>query len=142
MTFAALRRKFDLQLQRFQLPEVSNWDLAVAGALLSAWHLIANVGRLIGLFPVLIIAGISILMSAAGLWQWYPSPGLRALGWTIPRMRFLPIAIISGVSAAFAVALVVRSAGINIVHDPVTMAVLMVTIGPIVEESFFRGFLQ
>jgi membrane protease YdiL (CAAX protease family) len=126
----------------FEVPEISNWDLAIVVTLFSAWSLISNVGRLIGLSPVLLIAGISVLMSVAGLRQWCSCPALRALGWTIPSLRFLVIAIISGLAAAFAVALVARAAGISIIRDPAATAVLTVTIGPIVEELFFRGFLQ
>jgi len=142
MTFTALRQKFRYRLERFKLPDVSNWDIAIVVALLSSWSLIANLGRLVGLFPVLLLTGIPILMSVAGLRQSYPCPALRALGWTVPRTRFFLIAIISGLSAAFAVALVVRAAGISLVHEPASIAVLVVTIGPIVEESFFRGFVQ
>jgi len=140
--FAALREKFGFRLHSFELADVSNWDMAVLVALLSTWSLISNVGRLVGLFPVLLITGITVLMSIVGLRQRYPCPALRALGWTVFRMRFFLIAITSGLSAAFAVALVVRAAGINMVRDPASTAVLMVTIGPIVEELFFRGFLQ
>jgi membrane protease YdiL (CAAX protease family) len=142
MTFEAVKQKFGVQLKRFQLPEVSNWDLAVAVVLLCAWQLIANVGELIGLVPVLIITGIALLMSAASLRHVYFCPALRALGWTVPRTHFLLIAIISGSLTAFAVATVVRAFGIQMVRDPVTITVLAVTVGPIVEESFFRGFLQ
>src|SRR5262249_56268123 len=120
----------------------SNWDLAIVVALFSAWSLIANVGRFVGLFAVLLIAGISVLMSVVGLRQWYSCPALRALGWTVPRTRFFVISVIAALSAAFAVALVVRAAGISIIRDPAATAVLTVTIGPIVEELFFRGFLQ
>jgi len=52
------------------------------------------------------------------------------------------ISVIAGLSAAFAVALVARAAGISIIRDPAATAVLTVSIGPIVEELFFRGFLQ
>jgi len=142
VTLAALRQKFGFRLPAFELPDISNWDLAIAVALFSAWSLIANVGRLVGMFAVLLIAGISVLMSVAGLRQWYSCPALRALGWTVPSPRFFVIAIISGFAAAFAVALVVRVVGISIIRDPATIAVLTVTIGPIVEELFFRGFLQ
>jgi membrane protease YdiL (CAAX protease family) len=126
----------------FEVPDISNWDLAIVVALLSSWSLISNVGRLIGLLPVLLITGIPVLMSVFGLRQWYSCPALRALGWTVPRPRFFAISVITGLSAAFAVALVVRAAGTSIICDPAATAVLTVTIGPIVEELFFRGFLQ
>jgi len=142
VALAALRQKFGFRLPVFELPDVSNWDLAIVVALFSAWSLISNVGRLVGLFPVLLITRTSVLMSVVGLRQWYSCPALRSLGWTIPRLRFFGIAIISGLAAAFAVALVVRAVGISIIRDPATIAVLTVTIGPIVEELFFRGFLQ
>jgi len=129
-------------LPAFELPHISNWDLAIVVSLFPAWSLIANVGRLVGIFAVLLIAGISVLMSVAGLRQWYACPALRALGWTVPGPRFLVIAIISGLAAAFAVVVVARAAGISIIRDPAATAVLTVTIGPIVEELFFRGFLQ
>jgi membrane protease YdiL (CAAX protease family) len=81
-------------------------------------------------------------MSVGGLRQWYSCPALAALGWSLPRPRFFTISVIAGLSAALAVALVVRAAGISIIRDPAATAVLTVTIGPIVEELFFRGFLQ
>jgi len=126
----------------FEVPDISNWDLAIVVALISSWSLISNVGRLIGLFPVLLITGTTVLMTVGGLRQPYSCPALRALGWTVPRTRFFAIAVITGLSAAFAVALVVRAAGISIIRDPAAIAVLTVTIGPIMEELFFRGFLQ
>ena len=142
MTFAAVIQKIRFRLRRFPLPEVSNWDMAVGVTLLSAWQLIGNVGGMIGLFPVLIIAGIAVLVSAASLRECYYSPALRALGWTVPSTRFFPIAIVSGLLAAFSVALVVHATGIKMIRGPLPIEVLAFTVGPIVEESFFRGFLQ
>jgi len=142
VTLTALRQRFGFRFPTFSVPDISNWDLAIVVALLSAWSLIANVGRFIGLFAVLLIAGIPVLISVVGLRQSYFCPALRALGWTVPSSRFLVVAIISGLSAAFAVVLIVRAAGISVIHDPAATAVLTVTIGPIVEELLFRGFLQ
>ncbi len=124
------------------LPNVSNWDLAISVALLSTWCVVAQVGMFIGLTAVLLMVGASVLLSLGGFLQWYSCPALRALGWTVPHRRFFGIAIIAGLSAAFAVSLMVRTVGMRIVGEPASLAVLTVTVGPIVEESFFRGFLQ
>src|SRR5262245_18340017 len=120
-----------------QLPHVSSWDLAIFVVLLSPWCVVARVGRLIGLMPVLLMIGASVLMSLGGFCQWYSCPALRALGWKVPGRRFLGIAILAGLSAAFAVSLIVRAAGMRIIGAPASLAVLIVTVGPIVEESFF-----
>src|SRR5262249_9911016 len=69
-------------------------------------------------------------------------PFLRFLGWTVPPPRFFPIAIVSGLLAAFGVSVVVHAAGIKMIRGPLPIEVLALTVGPIVEESFFRGFLQ
>jgi CAAX protease family protein len=37
---------------------------------------------------------------------------------------------------------VVHAAGIKMIRGPLPIEVLALTVGPIVEESFFRGFLQ
>jgi membrane protease YdiL (CAAX protease family) len=99
-------------------------------------------GVLIGLFPVLVITAIAVLVSTASLRQCCYTPALRALGWTAPPTRFLPVAIISGLLAAFGVAVVVHTEGIKMIRGPLPIEVLALTVGPIVEESFFRGFLQ
>ena len=52
MAFASLRQKFGFRVPAFEVPDISNWDLAIVVALISSWSLISNVGRLIGLFPV------------------------------------------------------------------------------------------
>lgn len=139
---AALSQQLGFRWKWPSLPSVSNWDLAVFVVLLSTWSVVAQVGRLIGLLPVLLMIGMSILMGVGGFCGWYSCPALRALGWTVPRRRFFGIAIIAGLAAASAVSLVVRVAGKRIITLPAAVAVLIVTIGPIVEESFFRGFLQ
>jgi membrane protease YdiL (CAAX protease family) len=141
-TLAALNQQLRLPWLQLRLPNVSNWDLTIFVVLLSTWCVVAQVGRLIGLAPVLLMIGASVLLSLGGFRQWYSCPALRAFGWTVPHRRFLGIAIIAGLSAAFAVSLIVRVAGIRIMGEPASLAVLIVTVGPIVEESFFRGFLQ
>src|SRR5262249_23136754 len=130
---AALNEQLGFRWQ--QLPNVSNWDLAISVILLSTWCVVARVGGLIGLMPALLMIGASLLMSLGGFCQWYSCPALRALGWKVPRRRFLWIAIIAGLSAAFAVSVIVRAAGMRILGEPLSLAVLIVTVGPIVEES-------
>jgi membrane protease YdiL (CAAX protease family) len=128
--------------RRLSFTDVSNCDLTIFVVLLATWSVVAQVGGLIGLLPVLLMAGASVLLSIGAFRDWYSCPALRALGWTIPDRRFFAIAIIAGMSTAFAVSLIVRAAGMRTVAEPATLAVLVVTVGPIVEESFFRGFLQ
>jgi membrane protease YdiL (CAAX protease family) len=139
---SAINQQLGFGWRKLPLPTVSNWDLAIFVILLSTWCVVAQVGRLIGLIPVLLIIGASVLMSLGGFCQWYSCPALRALGWELPRRRFFGIAIIAGLATAFAVSLIVRAAGMRIIGEPAWLAVLIVTVGPIVEESFFRGFLQ
>jgi membrane protease YdiL (CAAX protease family) len=116
--------------------------LAIFVILLATWSVVTQVGGLIGLLPVLLMAGASVLLSIGAFRDWYSCPALRALGWTIPERRFFVIAIIAGMSTAFVVSLIIRVAGMRTVAEPAGLAVLVVTVGPIVEESFFRGFLQ
>jgi membrane protease YdiL (CAAX protease family) len=142
MTFAAVKQKIRFQLRRFPLPEVSNWDIAVGVTLLSAWQLLGNVGELISVFSVLLIAAAAVCVSAVSLRPGCYAPALRALGWTVPPPRFFPIGIVSGLLAAFGVTVVVHAAGIKMIRGPLPIEVLALTVGPIVEESFFRGFLQ
>ena len=128
--------------RRLSFTNVSNCDLAIFVVLLATWSVVAQVGGLIGLLPVLLMAGASVLLSIGAFRDWYSCPALRALGWTIPDRRFFVIAIIAGMSTAFAVSLIVRAAGMRTVAEPAPLAVLVITVGPLVEESFFRGFLQ
>ena len=141
-TRSALARIQQSGTSRFPLTAVSNWDLAILVVLLATWSTVAQVGALIGLLPVLLMVGTSVLLSLGAFRQWYSCPALRALGWTMPDRRFFGIAIIAGLSAAVALSLIIRAAGVRIVAEPASLAILVVTVGPIVEESFFRGFLQ
>src|SRR5687767_1652331 len=137
MAVAALNQQLGFRWKWLSLTNVSNWDLAIFVVLLSTWSVVAQVGRLIGLLPVLLMIGMSVLMSVGGICGWYSCPALRALGWPAPHRRFFGIAIIAGLSVAFAVTVIVRAAGMRIVGEPAFLAVLVVTVGPIVEESFF-----
>lgn len=139
---SALSEQSSVLSEQFRLPSVSNWDLAVSVILLSTWCVVARVGGLIGLAPVLFIIGASTLLSLGGFLHLYSCPTLRTLGWEVPRRRFFGVAVIAGVMTAVAVSLAVRAAGMRIVEMPAFLVVLTVTVGPIVEESFFRGFLQ
>jgi membrane protease YdiL (CAAX protease family) len=64
------------------------------------------------------------------------------LGWAAPRRRFFGVAIFAGLLAAVVISLIVRAAGMHIAGNPAFLVALAVTVGPILEESFFRGFLQ
>src|SRR5262244_3691291 len=107
---SALNQQFGFWWRKLPLPSVSNWDLAIFVILLSAWCAVAQVGRLIGLIPVLLMIAAPVLLSLGAFCQWYSCPALRALGWEVPRRRFFGIAIIGGLSAAFVVSLIVRAA--------------------------------
>ena len=67
---AALNQQLGVRWQRLPLPDVSNWDLTIFVVLLATWSVVAQVGRLIGLLPVLLIVGTSVLMSFGGFRQW------------------------------------------------------------------------
>src|SRR5437773_2471905 len=111
MAVALLNQQLGFRCKWLSLPNVSNWDLAIFVVLLSTWSVVAQVGRLIGLLPVLLMIGMSVLISVGGFCAWYSCPALRALGWTVPHRRFFGISIIAGLSAAFAVSVIVRAAG-------------------------------
>jgi membrane protease YdiL (CAAX protease family) len=138
----ALNRQLSVRAQQFRVPRVSNWDVAVIVILLSTWSVVARVGGLIGLAPVFFLVGSATLLSLAGFLQWYSCPALRALGWSAPHRRFIGVAIIAGLLTAAAISLTVRAAGVRIAGEQVFMVGLVVTVAPILEESFFRGFLQ
>ncbi len=66
----------------------------------------------------------------------------KALGWTLPSRRYLLTAPLGGILWAGVVILVVRST--SILSTPPTawkLLALAATLGPVVEESFFRGCL-
>jgi membrane protease YdiL (CAAX protease family) len=66
----------------------------------------------------------------------------KALGWTLPSRRYLLAAPLVGILWAGVVILVVRST--SIASTPPTawkLLALAATLGPVVEESFFRGCL-
>src|SRR6516225_4241668 len=94
---ALVARNQRLRISRLSFTDVSNWDLAIFVVLLATWSVAAQVGGLIGLLPVLLMAGASVLLSLGAFRNWYSCPALRALGWTVPDTRFLVIAIIAGV---------------------------------------------
>src|SRR6516162_2850242 len=131
---AALTQQLESRWQKLPLPDVSNWDLAIFVILLSTWCVVAQVGRLIGLAPILVMIGASVLVSLGAFCEWYSCPALRALGWAIPHERFFGIAIITGLLAASAVSLIVHASGVRIMGAPVSLAFLIVTVGLIVEE--------
>jgi membrane protease YdiL (CAAX protease family) len=138
----ALNRQLSVRSQQFRVPRVSNWDVAVIVILLSTWSVVARVGGLIGLAPVVFVVGSATLLSLAGFLQWYSCPALRALGWAVPHRRFIGVAIIAGLLTAVAVSLTVRAVGLHIAGEQAFMIGLVVTVAPILEESFFHGFLQ
>jgi len=66
----------------------------------------------------------------------------RALGWTLPSRRYLLGAILAGILWGRLVSLVAQSTRHNLPpHVPLKLLALAVTLGPVTEESFFRGCL-
>ena len=66
----------------------------------------------------------------------------RALGWTLPSRRYLLGAILAGILWGRVVSLVAQSASPALSRQiPLTLFALAVTLGPVAEESFFRGCL-
>ena len=64
----------------------------------------------------------------------------RALGWTLPRCRYTFIASFGGALLAAAVILVVQAGGLRApLVSGWTTAALAASVGPVLEESFFRG---
>jgi membrane protease YdiL (CAAX protease family) len=84
------------------------------------------------------------LVSAVILWLKfrYRRPVLMALGWHRPTRRFLIVALTAGFVAASVVILAGRSAGEPLGRTKfLQVALLLATVGPIIEETVFRGFL-
>ncbi len=66
----------------------------------------------------------------------------RSLGWTLPSYRWVLAALLGGTLLAAAVTLVAWSSGIPTPSvTPWKIAALAATVGPVLEESFFRGCL-
>ncbi len=66
----------------------------------------------------------------------------RTLGWKLPSYRYTLAASVGGALLAGAVTLLVRSSGIPApLGTGWKIAVLAATVGPVLEESFFRGCL-
>lgn len=72
----------------------------------------------------------------------YRRPVLAPLGWKIPTGSFCAIAILGGVLAALAITCVTQMKGQAMPAIPAKeLFVLGVFLGPILEESVFRGYL-
>jgi membrane protease YdiL (CAAX protease family) len=68
---------------------------------------------------------------------------LKPLGWVVPQMRYIVIALMLGSSFAAAIALYLRLR--NQVTPPIPISELLIlglVLGPILEESLFRGCLM
>ena len=66
----------------------------------------------------------------------------RALGWTLPSRRYLLVAPLGGILWAGVVILAVKSISpTSFTHISLVLLALAATLGPVVEESFFRGCL-
>jgi membrane protease YdiL (CAAX protease family) len=65
----------------------------------------------------------------------------RALGWTLPFYGYALAASLAGMLLAGTVTLIVQSSGIPPLLAGWKIAALAATVGPVVEESFFRGCL-
>jgi len=66
----------------------------------------------------------------------------RALGWTLPSRRHLLVAPLGGFLWAWVVILAVKSTSPTpFSHISLELLALAATLGPVVEESFFRGCL-
>ena len=66
----------------------------------------------------------------------------RALGWTLPSRRYLLAAPLGGILWAGVVILAVKSTSPTpFPHVSLELLALVATLGPVVEESFFRGCL-
>ena len=66
----------------------------------------------------------------------------RALGWTLPSRRYLLVAPLGGILWAGVVILAVKSTSpAPFPHISLELLALAATLGPVVEESFFRGCL-
>ena len=105
------------------------------------------------LFPALALQQPTLLLQTAALvlvlLAFYATLKLRhggavwrALSWTRPRARYLLAGPVAGVLMAAVVTLLVQSQ--SVLAPSITiwkLAVLAAALGPILEESFFRGFL-
>lgn len=73
----------------------------------------------------------------------YRQPVLKPLGWVVPQMRYIVIALMLGSSFAAGIALYLRLR--NQVTPPIPVSELLIlglVLGPILEESLFRGCLM
>ncbi len=87
-----------------------------------------------------------VVSLAAGLyfvlWFRYRQPVLKPLGWVVPQMAYIVTALIVGPSFAAGIALYLRLR--NEITPPMPIAELLVlglVLGPLLEESLFRGCL-
>ena len=73
----------------------------------------------------------------------YRQPVLKPLGWVVPKMLYIVIALMLGSSFAAGIALYLRLR--NQVTPPIPISELLIlglVLGPILEESLFRGCLM
>jgi membrane protease YdiL (CAAX protease family) len=73
----------------------------------------------------------------------YRQPVLKTLGWVVPKMRYVVIALMLGSSFAAGLALYLRLR--NRVTPPIPISELLIlglVLGPILEETLFRGCLM
>jgi membrane protease YdiL (CAAX protease family) len=102
--------------------------------------------RLAIINPSVGVQSAVVVSLAAGLyfvlWFHYRQPVLKPLGWVVPQMAYIVTALIVGPSFAVGIALYLRLR--NQITPPIPMAELLVlglVLGPLLEESLFRGCL-
>lgn len=95
-----------------------------------------SAGLQFGLIAFLIVALYSVLKLR------HQQPVLRPLGWVRPSLPYTVAALLLGLSFAFAVTLHLRFRNQSTPQVPtVELLLLGIVLGPILEESFFRGCL-
>lgn len=117
--------------------------LGTAVRLAVTLHLLSSIGlgQSSALFQAVLCSCVLLALYAT-LRIRHGGPVWRALGWTLPSGRCTVVALLGGILLAGAVTFVARSSGI-----PAPFAIgwqivaLSATIGPVLEESFFRGCL-
>ena len=125
----------------FQAIEVTGWDLFIVFAVLSTWSLVPGLATLFGTLPVIALTAMSAALIFGAINRWYYCPSWLAAGWTGIGARTSMLAILGGVIAAVSVIEVIGT-GPAVNNVPVHFGLLAITIGPICEETFFRGIIQ
>src|SRR5262245_20688104 len=146
-----------LRIRNTHLERQPFWGYEDIGAFLLLAVLLGLILRLLVRFqflshfaivnPSVVLQSAIVATLGAGLYfilrLRYRQPVLKPLGWAIPKMSYVIAALIMGPSFALGVAVYLRLR--NQVTPPIPISELLIlglVLGPILEESLFRGCLM